>query len=29
VPQRRNLEAGERVSYNARALRDGRIMPAR
>jgi hypothetical protein len=25
VPQRRNLKAGERVPYNARALRDGRI----
>jgi hypothetical protein len=29
VPQRRNLEAGERVPYNARAMRDGRIRPAR
>jgi len=27
VPQRRNLEPGERVPYNARALRDGRIVP--
>jgi hypothetical protein len=27
VPQRRNLEPGERVPYNARALRDGRIAP--
>jgi hypothetical protein len=29
VPQRRNLERGERVPYNARALRDGRIAPGR
>jgi hypothetical protein len=27
VPQRRNLKPGERVPYNARALRDGRIAP--
>ena len=29
VPQRRDLKPGERVPYNARALRDGRIAPAR
>jgi hypothetical protein len=27
VPQRRNLKAGERVPYNGRALKDGRIEP--
>lgn len=27
VPQRRNLKAGERVPYNARALKDGTIRP--
>jgi hypothetical protein len=29
IPQRRSLKAGERVPYNARALRDGRIVPRR
>jgi hypothetical protein len=29
IPERRRLKAGERVSYDARAARDGRVVDGR